>query len=318
MEVDPAKLESLPTEASVAEGPMSDVPELTPENAAGWADEHVGLMQEEIKSLQAEIRMLRRRDEKINYLMQRVDEEMRLAAKLQRDFLPKTFPEVGAVRFHSLFRPAGYVSGDLYDVMRLDETHVGFYVADAVGHGMPAALLTMFMKRALVTKEILKSGYRLLKPGETMHLLNQALIDQQLSQATFATALYGTIDTRSLQLSFARAGHPCPLLLRRDGAAETLEAEGGLLGIFEDEQYNSATVQLRPGDRLVLYTDGVEVLFSTGDTVDTEQWREEVMKRRHLPTAELLTDLSSYLDNECPSLDPKDDLTIIVAEVVDA
>src|SRR5947207_11229487 len=97
--------------------------------------------------------------------MHRLDEELRLAARVQQDFLPKSLPSVGDVRFQYLFRPAGHVSGDLYDVMRLDETHVGFYMADAVGHGMPAALLTMFLKQALTTKEIFPGGYRLLPPN---------------------------------------------------------------------------------------------------------------------------------------------------------
>ena len=79
----------------------------------------------------------------------------------------------------------GYVSGDLYDVMRLDETHIGFYMADAVGHGMPAALLTMFIKNALVTKEIGPGGYRLLAPGETIAKLNEVLLGQNLSNEFF-------------------------------------------------------------------------------------------------------------------------------------
>lgn len=300
---------------SQTDGPFSDVPPLSPDTAAAIADERVVEMQREIESLHAEIRLLRRRDETINFYMQRVDEEMRLAAKLQRDFLPKTFPEVGPLRFHSLFRPAGYVSGDLYDVVRLDERNVAFYVADAVGHGMPAALLTMFMKRALVTKQILTGRYRLLQPSETMHLLNQALIDQHLEQATFATALYGVINTDTLAMSFARAGHPCPLLLRKDGGVEELQAEGGLLGIFEDEVYQDGRHQLTPGDRLILFTDGVEVAFSKGDAVDVDRWKGELLARRDMPTDELLVDLSNHIDNECSSLDAKDDLTIIIAEV---
>jgi len=300
-----------------AMGPMSDVPGLTPENAAAWVDDKVAKLQEEIDALNAEIRALRRRDETINYYMQRVDEEMRLAAKLQRDFLPKTMPEVGPVRFHTLFRPAGYVSGDLYDVVRLDERNVAFYVADAVGHGMPAALLTMFMKRALVTKQILTGRYRLMRPGETMHLLNQALLDQHLEQATFATALYGVINCETLAVSFARAGHPCPLILRKDGGVDELQADGGLLGIFEDETYEEGNSQLAPGDRLLLFTDGVEVAFSKGDTVDIDRWKSELLARRGMKTDELLLDLSNHLDNECSSLDAKDDLTMIVAEVIE-
>src|SRR2546428_9984628 len=172
-------------------------------------------------------------------------------------------PEVGRVRSHTLFRPAGYVSGDLYDVMRLDERNVGFYLADAVGHGLPAALLTMFVKQALQTREITPGGdgYRLLDPSETMRRLNNRLIDQNLSHATFATALYGTIDVDTLRLTVSRAGHPSPIILRADGRAEALEPEGSLLGIFPDETYDSCTTQLHPGDRVIAYTDGVEVAF---------------------------------------------------------
>ena len=119
---------------------------------------HMEQLQQEMDALRMELNLLRRRDETLNFHLTRIDEELRLAARLQQDFLPKELPEVGPVRFHTLFRPAGYVSGDLYDVMRLDETRVGFYMADAVGHGVPAALLTMFIKQALITKEITPGG----------------------------------------------------------------------------------------------------------------------------------------------------------------
>src|SRR5277367_1401228 len=94
-------------------------------------------LQSELNSLKQEINFLHRRDETLNFYMHRLDEELRLAARLQQDFLPKSLPQIGSIHFHTLFRPAGYVSGDLYDVTRLDEAHVGFYMADAVGHGMP-------------------------------------------------------------------------------------------------------------------------------------------------------------------------------------
>ena len=272
-------------------------------------------LQEEILSLQDEVNLLRQRDETLKYYMQRVDEELRLAARLQRDFLPKTLPAVGPITFDVLFRPAGYVSGDIYDVLRLDETHVGFYIADAVGHGMPAALLTMFIKRALVTKEILKQGYRLLAPGEAMARLNQALVEQELSQATFATALYGMIDTQSLLCTFARAGHPGPLLLSASGELRTLEADGGLLGIFPDDSYSETTVQLHPGDRLVVFTDGVEVLLADSGSSDANAWHSQLMTRKSLGTCELLRELGAKIDGSAGSLRPADDLTILIAGV---
>src|SRR4051794_31980740 len=146
------------------EGWCEAVAALDPAAALGQLD----AVQREVEALKFELNVLRRRDETLNFYMHRLDEELRLAARLQQDFLPRILPQLGPVHFHTLFRPAGYVSGDLYDIMRLDEHHVGFFICDAVGHGMPAALLTMFIKRALTTKEIQPSGYRLLDPADAL------------------------------------------------------------------------------------------------------------------------------------------------------
>ena len=282
-------------------------------------EQHLESVQREMDALRAELNLLRRRDETLNFYMHRLDEELRLAARLQQDFLPKQLPQVGPVHFHTLFRPAGYVSGDLYDVMRLDERRVGFYIADAVGHGVPAALLTMFIKHALMTKQITPGGYRLLQPGETMGRLNDALLDQNLSQASFATALYGMVDVDTLEVTLARAGHPAPVLIRANGTIESLQPDGSLLGIFPGETFENGTARLAPGDRLILYTDGVEVAFSDGESKDgiggALRWREELHRRRLLSAEEMLTDFSDHLDRESGSLQPKDDLTIIILEV---
>src|SRR3954470_16429649 len=273
-------------------------------------------LQSEMTSLQDEVNLLRRRDETLGFYMQRVDEEMRLAARLQQDFLPKNLPQLGKVRFHSLYRPAGYVSGDLYDVMRLDESHVGFYMADAVGHGMPAALLTMFLKQALVTKEIDAAAYRLLAPAQTMAKLNDALVTQNLSQATFATALYGHLDTRTLKLTFAKGGHPSPILLTGDGELRPLESDGPLLGIFPGETFEQTTVQLSPGDRLFIYSDGVELVFSDEPSPDSERWRHELHDRRHLGAADIVREFNEHLDRVVANASRKrDDLTVIAMEI---
>ena len=274
-------------------------------------------VQREMDALKSELSLLRRRDETLNFYMHRLDEELRLAARLQQDFLPKSLPQLGNVRFHTLYRPAGYVSGDLYDVMRLDEKRVGFYIADAVGHGMPAALLTMFIKHALTTKEILPGGYRLLSPSESLARLNEALLEQHLTHTTFATALYGMVDVETLEVTLACAGHPAPLVLRPDGSLETVPVEGSLLGIFPGETYATTSLRLREGDRLIFYTDGVEVAFGGDIQADAmaEQWRRELRQRCDLPGDELVAGFAAKLDAENGSLEPKDDLTMVVLEV---
>jgi sigma-B regulation protein RsbU (phosphoserine phosphatase) len=278
-------------------------------------EEQLNAVEREMDGLRDEVDSLRRRDRTISFYMQRLDEEMRLAARLQQDFLPSPMQAEVPVRFSAMWRPAGYVSGDLYDVMRLDERHVGFYIADAVGHGMPAALLTMFLKNALITKEIHGQNYRLLDPAESLARLNDGLLEQELQAGTFCTACYGVLNTETLELRVASAGHPSPIVLRADSEPITLKTNGALLGIFAGEKYITTMHQLRRGDRLVFFTDGVEVCFNESPEADPERWCEELIKRTHMSSEELVTDLSRYLDTEAGSLDPRDDVTVLVAEI---
>ena len=268
-------------------------------------------LQRELDRVREELDVLRRRDDKLQFSMRRMDEELQLAARLQQDFLPKAMPRVGNVRFQTLFRPAAHVSGDLYDVMRLDEANVGFYMADAVGHGMPAALLSMFLKTALVTKEINASGYRLLEPAQTMARLNDALVEQKLSHTTFATALYGRVNIQTLELTIARGGHPNPIIVKHDGSLRPIEADGPLLGIFPGETFEQATVRLEPGDRVFIYSDGIEWAFGDERTPDTSRWRENLLAWRAMPTEQLLGEFAQGVDRT----QKKDDLTVIAIDV---
>jgi phosphoserine phosphatase RsbU/P len=267
-----------------------------------------------IDSLEGQIRLLQSRDETLSRTMRKLDEEQRLAARIQQDFLPKSMPQVGPFTFQAIYRPAHYVSGDLYDVKRLDEQNVGLYVADAVGHGMPAALLTMFMKNALLTKRIFEGGYELLRPAETIAALNTALRSQNLDHASFATAVYARVNCVTGEICFSSGGHPTPVILRADGTIDEVSADGALLGVFDDNEWSEGCIKLHPGDRLFLYSDGIESTFASGDTPDSLNWKQALAERRDRSTHEILTDFALALESQDPAL-PKDDLTIVVAEV---
>jgi sigma-B regulation protein RsbU (phosphoserine phosphatase) len=291
--------------------------ETPPTLTVAAAEAQAELLQAEIDSLKQEVALLRRRDEMVHFYLHGLDEEMRLAARLQEDFLPKELPQVGSVRFNALFRPCGYVSGDLYDVFRLDETHVGFYLADAMGHGVPSALLTLFLRTSLVSKEIFSRGYRLLTPAEALGRLNSALVAQSFSHTTFATAIYGMIDVSNLEISFAQAGHPRPMLIPGNDSEPIRELEmksGALLGVFPNETYQSSSITLSPGDRLLLHSDGIETVFRD-EPENTQPWQAELIKRRHMETPALLAEFSARLDAQSGSLQPKDDLTVIAIDV---
>lgn len=290
-------------------------PATTPPSLSQIVDGQLAAVERELAGLRDEVQLLRHRDHTLNSRVHLLDEELRLAARLQQEFLPRHLPTVGGTRFHALWRPAGYVSGDLYDVVRLDEQHVGFYIADAVGHGVPAALLTMFVRHAMVTKVIEGASYRLLDPGETLTRLNEALLGQELSAGTFCTAFYAVLNTATLEMRYACAGHPPPFLFRGDEPAFPVKAEGPLLGIFEGERYPTVSCQLERGDRIVIFTDGIEVAFAEDRQPNSERWKQELQNRRSLPGDALLRDLESSWNSEAGSLDPRDDLTLLVADV---
>ncbi|MEM9348229.1 MAG: PP2C family protein-serine/threonine phosphatase [Planctomycetota bacterium] len=257
----------------------------------------------------------------------KLDEELRMAAQFQREFLPSELPSLDDLSFHVLYRPAGYVSGDIYDVQRLDEHHIGFFVADAVGHGVPAALMTVYIKRSLRGKRIdpnAPNGYSLLTPAQALAQLNADMISTQNGKVRFATACYGVLDTRTMMLTMARAGHPFPMLLRgEDDRVETVEPEGGLLGVFEDEIYEEATVQLRAGDRLLIYSDGFECAFPDDENVNdkgvrkvaNENYAKEFLDLGNGDPASAIKRLEDNLDGQAGSLNQKDDLTVLCLAV---
>ncbi len=245
-----------------------------------------------------------------------LSEQVRLAGRLQRDFLPSTPPEVGAVRFSVLYRPASWVSGDIYDITRLDETHLGFYVADVVGHGMPAALLTMFIKKALQTKRITGHTYSIIPPDEALGELNADICRQDLSGCQFCTAVYCVVDAAELTLTYARAGHPEPVLIRSGRKSRKLAAPGTLLGVFEQEQFRSKQVKLKLGDRLVVYTDGAEdVIRDMAEEGKSNKIEDVLVSHAHLPREELLGRISAAIEARYGRSGLADDITVMVTDV---
>lgn len=186
--------------------------------------------------------------------------QLRLASQVQREFLPENPPRIGPASFSVFYRPADFVSGDIYDIQQLDEEHVGIAIADATGHGIPAALLTVFVKRALRGTERAGGGKRLLTPVEVLTRLNHDLLDANLRQCQFVAAAYAVLNTRTLELEIARAGTPYPVMRRANGTSECLRCDGGVVGIMPDARFTSRHVRLAAGDSVLMFSDGLDRL----------------------------------------------------------
>jgi sigma-B regulation protein RsbU (phosphoserine phosphatase) len=196
-------------------------------------------------------------NQKLLQAYQQIDGDSELTRRIHRGFLPRTLPEIGKVRFAVVYRPRSRIGGDFYDVMRLDEEHVGLYVADAMGRGLPASsLLSIFVKKSLSPKEILGRSYRLVPPGEVLDRLNRELLNLSLPEPPFVTMLYAQLNCREGSITFARAAHPHPFYVPIEGEPEYWHAAGTLLGVFESE-FPLQQKQLRHGDKIIFFSDGV-------------------------------------------------------------
>lgn len=243
-------------------------------------------------------------------------DQLKMAGEVQRNFLPANLPDSNLVKWSTIFRPADWVSGDIYDVARLDEQHIGFYIADAVGHSMPAALLTMFLKQAITMRETTGNEYRIFGPVDVISNLNSRMVDQNLSGCLFATCCYGLLNVRTLQLSFARAGHPYPVIIRNDQPPEQMENRGGLLGIFQDTDYEQHSVQLERGDKVIFYSDGCESMIGQCDDQSNFIFDDVFCSLASLPVEDMMARFETILQNREVPPGEIDDVTVLALEIL--
>lgn len=243
-------------------------------------------------------------------------EQLKIAGRVQRDFLPDKLPSSKSIRWAAFFEPADWVSGDIYDITRLDEQHIGFYVADAVGHSMPAALLTMFLKQALVMRETTVDDYKIFAPLDVMQKLNKRMVDQHLSGCLFTTCCYGLLNIRTMQMTYCRAGHPYPILVRKGQKPIQLQSQGGLLGVFEDAFFEQEMVQLQQGDKLIIYSDGVESVVGETNDDGNFVFENSFIDILDLPADDLIAAFNDLAKNSKFTGAEVDDMTAIALEIL--
>ncbi|MEE8041635.1 MAG: SpoIIE family protein phosphatase, partial [Pseudomonadales bacterium] len=183
-----------------------------------------------------------------------IRKDLERAQMIQRALLPSHPPRLESVHVDALDRPGMNVGGDLYDVFSLDDGRIALYVADAMGHGVSAAMLSVLFKQRLEMCD--QAGYAL-SPSEVLTHVNEQLYADVLTSGMFLTAAYVLLDTKTLELRAASAGHTPMLLLRENGEYVLLERTGPALGIAKAPHFTDHRLELRSGDRLILHTDGL-------------------------------------------------------------
>lgn len=241
-----------------------------------------------------------------------IGRELEMVRQIQLAILPRATPKQAGLEIAARYLPMGSVAGDFYDFIVVDEKHVGILIADVSGHGLPAALIASMLQVAL-TAQIGHAS----EPGRVLAGLNKALCGK--FKHDFVTAAYLFVDMEKSFMSYAGAGHP-PLLLWQGGigSASEVSENGLLLGHFPEETYSTVQVPVQPGDRAMLYTDGIlEARNLSEEMFGVDRFKEFLKANHELGADQLADSLLSELSrwSEHPKgEDQQDDITLLAID----
>ncbi|QDU80764.1 Phosphoserine phosphatase RsbU [Polystyrenella longa] len=255
----------------------------------------------------------------------RMKSDLDSAADLQKSLLPVSSPDLEGVSFAWKFRPCDELAGDILGAFKLDEEHVGFYVADVSGHGVAAALLSVSISRMMNSTPSIssllvqpiegESKNRIAPPSEVLRELNRRFPMEE-SGGKFFTMAYGILNVRTRELQIGSAGHNPAIRVSQDQPPTLLDAEGILVGAVEDYEYEDCHVQLSPGDRLFVYSDGVvEQANPDGEQYGEERLQTQLAAGRSKSITEGVRNIEQQVVDWSGNGHLTDDLSILALEV---
>jgi sigma-B regulation protein RsbU (phosphoserine phosphatase) len=261
---------------------------------------------------------------KLAAVNERLTGDLEVAARVQQAFLPALPPEVAGARFAWTFKPCSRLAGDFLNVFWLDDRHLGLCVLDVGVQGVAAALLSVTASHLLAHLASPPPGPGRCAPGAGAVLVPPAQVAGELSQHFSLAAvgqpftfLYGILGLATGEFRFISAGHPGPVYLPRDASPVRLKVTGAPVGIGTGT-YEEQSVNLRPGDRLVLYTDGVtEARNADGEHFGLRRFLATLEQGRRSPLEKSLDALVESVEGWCEA--PRHhDLSILFVERTDS
>jgi sigma-B regulation protein RsbU (phosphoserine phosphatase) len=244
--------------------------------------------------------------------LQALNTELEMARQIQLSILPHSIPKLAGLDIAAHYLPMTSVAGDFYDFIQIDDKHIGILIADVSGHGLPSALIASMLQVALTGQ----AGHAT-EPAKVLLGLNRALCGKFTQN--FVTAAYVYVDLENNLMRYAGAGHP-PMLQWRNSAGKTAQiVENGLfLGMFGEASYEALEFPLEPGDRYVLYTDGIpEAANSAQEQFGVDRMMSFMKNHKHLeaePFSQTLLDELAGWSNQMVGPGQQDDITLLVID----
>jgi phosphoserine phosphatase RsbU/P len=245
--------------------------------------------------------------------LQRLENEIGIAREVQDQLFPRNLPSVEGVEIEAICKAARSVSGDYYDFIQLDPTHVAIAIADISGKGISAALLMASLQAAL-RSQLLTPGSETLSTAELVTRLNKHLV-RNTGDDRFATFLVAIFDTLTRRLRYTNAGH-LPGFCLSDGKAIHLDKGGIVLGVVEEYDFEEGIVEVPPGAVLIGYSDGlVEPENAYGEEFGVSRLEAAAQRVRLSPPRKIAESLMIAAEEWSGNPEQADDMTVIVAKL---
>jgi sigma-B regulation protein RsbU (phosphoserine phosphatase) len=242
---------------------------------------------------------------------QRLENEISIAREVQEQLFPQSIPQVQGVELAAICRAARVVSGDYYDFIRLSPCRIGIAVADISGKGISAALLMASLQAALRSQAVLDAN------GSTAQLvsrLNHHLF-HNTSDDRYATFFYAVFDSSTRKLEYTNAGHCAPVFVA-DGKVTKLDAGGTVVGLFDEAEYESVTIEAPPDSLLVAFSDGLfEPENVYGEEFGTPRLTDEILRHRDAAPQRMAESLIDSAEQWAGTPEQADDMTVVVARL---
>jgi PAS domain S-box-containing protein len=274
------------------------------------------------KDIEAE---LRRTTRQLEDAYGELKKDVEAAARIQRALLPSSLPQLEEVRFAWDFRPSADLAGDFLNIVPLSDHQLGIYILDVSGHGVAASLLSVTLSRWLSANPyqsfLLSQGTdgsrpKVTPPTEVVSRLNHQLLSD-LTNEQYFTLIYGILDLKTFEFCHISAGHSGPLHVRHDGGTELLDSNANPVGLLEGAEFEERILQLKPGDRLFFYTDGLtEAENPFQSELGDDRVVQAIDRCRDISMDDTVHSLMNDLDEWCGHRPLRDDVSVLSLEVV--
>jgi sigma-B regulation protein RsbU (phosphoserine phosphatase) len=246
--------------------------------------------------------------------LKRLEDELEAARKLQMGMVPRSFPAPSRDfpwDIHASIEPAREVGGDLYDVFRIADGSLCFFIGDVSGKGMPAALFMARTKSIIrIVTDLMRTNGMPAGPADIMARVNRELCRDNES-TMFVTLFFGMLSAETGVLSYCNAGHNPPYRLGNSGPSAINDATGVVLGVDPAAAYAPGTLALEPGETLVLYTDGVTEAFNAANEPFSEERLCAVLAERGRSCAQIVEAVAAAIKNFVGDTPRSDDVALL-------